>query len=256
MTALEIKLMATSVLLVHGAWHGPWCWRDFAQRLAEHGHDTRVVRLRGHDRRSGRIWHRLREYVEDVERAAAALPSPPVLVGHSMGGIVVQRYLERNPASGVVLMATIGPGTAPSARVGLAARHPGPALKATILWSMRPLIATDALVRELFFTPETSPEIVEHCRAHLQDESYRAFLELVFGSLKVARSDAPVLVLGAERDGIVEPSEIRKLAADYRTEAEIFPAMGHDMMLDHGWRDVADRVGDWIHDRVPARRDL
>ena len=53
--------------------------------------------------------------------------------------------------------------------------------------------------------------------------NYRAFLELVFGSLNVARTDVPVLVLGAKRDGIVEPIEIRKLAAAYRTEAEIFP---------------------------------
>jgi pimeloyl-ACP methyl ester carboxylesterase len=247
--------MSPGVLLVHGAWHGPWCWHEFAQRLAEHGNDTRVVQLRGHDRRSGRIWYRLQEYVEDVERAAAAFPFPPVLVGHSMGGILVQRYLERNPASGAVLMASLGPGDRRSATVRLAARHPLPMLKASILWSLRPIIATDALVRDLFFTPETSPEIVEHCRAHLQDESYRAFLELVFGSVNVARTDAPVLVLGAERDGILEPAEIRKLAAAYRTEAEIFPEMGHDMMLDHGWRDVADRVGHWIRDSINARRN-
>jgi alpha-beta hydrolase superfamily lysophospholipase len=56
----------TTVILVHGAWHGPWCWDDVAQRLAEHGHDVHALALRGHDGPTGRIWHRVRDYVDDL----------------------------------------------------------------------------------------------------------------------------------------------------------------------------------------------
>jgi hypothetical protein len=38
---------------------------------------------------------------------------------------------------------------------------------------------------------------------------------------------------------------MRRTARAYRTEAEIFPCMGHDMMLDTDWRKVADRVDIW-----------
>jgi len=48
----------TGILLVHGAWHGPWCWDNFAERLREYGHDVRVIGLRGHDRPTGPIWNR------------------------------------------------------------------------------------------------------------------------------------------------------------------------------------------------------
>jgi alpha-beta hydrolase superfamily lysophospholipase len=71
----------TGILLVHGAWHGPWCWDGFAQRLAGHGHQVQVVRLRGHDQPPGRIWHRVRDYVADVGEAAGRFTEPPVLVG-------------------------------------------------------------------------------------------------------------------------------------------------------------------------------
>jgi alpha-beta hydrolase superfamily lysophospholipase len=68
----------SNILLVHGAWHGPWCWDDFAQRFRQQGHDIRAVRLRGHDQRPGRIWHRVRHYVDDVKRAAGQFDHPPV----------------------------------------------------------------------------------------------------------------------------------------------------------------------------------
>lgn len=90
----------TGILLIHGAWHGPWCWDAFAGRLRERGHDVRAMRLRGHDGQPGRIWHRVRDYVEDVERAAAEFDRPPVLVGHSIGGLLVQKCLEQMPPQG------------------------------------------------------------------------------------------------------------------------------------------------------------
>src|SRR5512146_2431731 len=92
------------ILLVHGAWHGPWCWDDFAARLSGRGHDVRTVQLRSHDQRPGRIWHRVRSYLDDLACAATEFPTPPVVVGHSLGGLVVQKYLERSPAPAAVLI--------------------------------------------------------------------------------------------------------------------------------------------------------
>ena len=86
------------ILLVHGAWHGPWCWDGFAQRLAGAGHDVRTVRLRGHDGSPGRLWYRVSDYVRDVSEAVNRFPEPPVVVGHSLGGLVVAKYLERGRA--------------------------------------------------------------------------------------------------------------------------------------------------------------
>jgi pimeloyl-ACP methyl ester carboxylesterase len=240
----------SNILLVHGAWHGPWCWDDFAQRLRQQGHDVRAVRLRGHDQRPGRIWHRVRHYVEDVKRAAGQFDHPPVLVGHSMGGFVVQRYLERNQAAAAVLMASVPTGGALPATARLAAHHPIAFMKVNLLWSLRPFIATPGLVRELFFAPDTPREVVDRCRVRLQDESYPAFVDLLLGLRRRRTSEVPVLVLGAELDGFFTLGETRRTARAYRTEAEIFPGIGHDMMLDDGWPGVADRVDGWVRETL------
>jgi pimeloyl-ACP methyl ester carboxylesterase len=169
----------TGILLVHGAWHGPWCWDGFAERLAGHGHQVHTVRLRGHDQPPGRIWHRVHHYLQDVHEAAARFIEPPVLVGHSLGGLVVQRYLERGRARGAVLLAPLPHhGTLPAiARLTL--RHPLVMLEANLSLRLRPFVATPGLVRELFFTPQTPQALVDDTFARLQDESWPAFIDSV-----------------------------------------------------------------------------
>jgi alpha-beta hydrolase superfamily lysophospholipase len=234
------------ILLVHGGWHGPWCWANFVRRLTERGHRVETVQLRGHDRSQGRIWHRLRDYVEDVDRAVAEFPAVPVLVGHSLGGLIVQKYLERNAAPAAVLMASVPTGGTIGAVVRLLKRHPVPWLKTHLLLRLKPFIGSPKLVRELFFRPETSQTIVDTCFARLCDESYLAFIDTMALWPRPRRVSTPMLVLGAEEDPFFTVREVRRTARAYRTEAEIFSGMGHDMMLDTDWHEVADRIDAWL----------
>jgi alpha-beta hydrolase superfamily lysophospholipase len=63
----------------------------------------------------------------------------------------------------------------------------------------------------------------------------------------------PLLILGAEDDICFTQREVRATAAAYDTEAEIFPNMSHDMMLDPAWLAVAERIHAWLETRGPAR---
>jgi len=236
----------TGILLIHGAWHGPWCWDGFADRLTGRGHEVRAVQLRGHDQRPGRLWHRVHHYLDDVGRAAEQFARPPVLVGHSLGGLLAQKYVERHPAQAAVLMASIPVGGMFRPAVRLAARHPPAFVAANLQLSLRPFIRTPALTRDLFFTPDTPRETIDECHTRLQNESYPMLLDVVaFVLPRPDRVEVPVLVLGAERDAFFTLDEVRRTASAYGNAAEIFPGMGHDMMLDHGWQEVADRVGAW-----------
>jgi pimeloyl-ACP methyl ester carboxylesterase len=78
--------------------------------------------------------------------------------------------------------------------------------------------------------------VVDECHARVQDESYLAFLDMLLflARARPERIDAPVLVVGAERDGFWTVGEVRRTAQAYRTEAEIVPGIGHNMMLDDG----------------------
>jgi alpha-beta hydrolase superfamily lysophospholipase len=235
----------TEILLVHGAWHGPWCWDNFVQHLISQGYEVRAVKLRGHDRPQYRIWHRIHDYVEDLKQATTVCSKPPALVGHSMGGLVVQKYLEHNPAAGAVLIASVPIDGTFRAVARQAVQHPVPLLKSTLSLRLSSFINTPEIVRELFFTTDTPQTIVDNCYERLQDESFLAFLDmLVLPSARHVR--VPMLVLGAERDAIFTTDEVHRTARAYRTEAEIFAGIGHDMMLDKGWSDVVDRIDAWL----------
>ncbi|HEY0229230.1 MAG TPA: alpha/beta hydrolase, partial [Mycobacterium sp.] len=63
---------------------------------------------------------------------------------------------------------------------------------------------------------------------------------------KPDRVTTPLLVLGADNDVCFTQQEVHRTAAAYATQAEFFPDMSHDMMLDPGWVAVAERIHTWV----------
>jgi thioesterase domain-containing protein len=89
--------MATFVL-VHGAWHGAWCWRRVARLLTRAGHEVFTPTLTGLAERSHLLTHaiNLDTHIFDVvnEMKWQEL-SNVVLVGHSYGGMVISGVTEK-----------------------------------------------------------------------------------------------------------------------------------------------------------------
>jgi pimeloyl-ACP methyl ester carboxylesterase len=244
----------TPLLFVHGAWHGAWCWQEyFLPYFSRAGFAVYALSLRGHGRSAGRDrlrWARVKDYVDDVESAVGRLPSHPVLIGHSMGGAVVQKYLERHAAPAGVLLASVPPAGVLATTLRITRRHPTAFLKANLTLSLYPLIATPALAQEHFFSPTMPNDQLMSYVRRLQDESYCAFLDMLALNLpRPRRVTTPILVLGAANDTIFHPPEVEATARAYGTNATIFPNMAHDMMLEAGWRDVADHMLGWFDER-------
>jgi alpha-beta hydrolase superfamily lysophospholipase len=82
---------------------------------------------------------------------------------------------------------------------------------------------------------------------HGQLDIGRWVLDMMFLNLpKPRRVSTPLLVLGAQCDRSVTPHEVHATARAYRTQAENFPDIGHDMMLELGWATVAQRIHTWL----------
>jgi alpha-beta hydrolase superfamily lysophospholipase len=112
------------------------------------------------------------------------------------------------------------------------------------------MVGTPELTHEGFFSPDMPQEQVNTHFARIQEESFRAALDVALLDLpRPKRVITPMLVLGAANDRIFTVSEIEKTARAYHTDAEIFPDMAHDMMLDSGWEAVADRIIAWLDER-------
>jgi pimeloyl-ACP methyl ester carboxylesterase len=240
------------LLFVHGFCHAAWCWDEhFLDFFAERGYRAVAVSLRGHGSSPAPKGLRrcsVADFVDDVAQAAAQLPTQPVLVGHSVGGFVIQKYLEHHTAAGAILVASVPPTGVLRAALHIARHHPVPFAKVNASLRLAPLVATPELVRDLFFSASTPDKQVNTYQRRVQDDSYRAFLDLLALNLVKTKqvNRVPKLVLGAENDTIFSQRQVRRTAAVYGAEAVIFPDMGHDMMLEPGWQAVAERIDGWL----------
>jgi alpha-beta hydrolase superfamily lysophospholipase len=185
--------------------------------------------------------------VDDLEKAVNKLEWKPILVGHSMGGLIVQKYLEDHTVPGAVLLAPVPTHGVWRTTLKIASRHLYLFLKVNLSMSLYPLVGSKKMARELFFSDDMTPEELQSYADQLQDESYLGFLDmLAFNLPKPEKVDTNMLVLGAEKDTIFSVPEIEKTAKAYGAKCEIFPGMAHDMMLEKDWKKVADRIIKWI----------
>jgi non-heme chloroperoxidase len=238
------------LLFVHGAFAGAWCWsKHFLPYFAGQGFRACALSLSGHGGSPGRErldWLSIADYVRDLEQAVDTVGGDPVLVGHSMGGFVVQKYLERASAPGAVLMASVPPQGLLSASIALAFSNPG--LFADLNSMLhRGRASLESLQHALFASPVALDDLKAYYRL-MQPESQRAMWDMTFFDLPRLRPERcpPLLVLGAERDILVPPAQAEQAAQAYGTQAEIFPGMGHVMMLETDWQKVAERIIAWL----------
>lgn len=234
-------------LFVHGALHGAWCWRDnFLPWFAERGRDAWAVELRGHGESVDHrvlLRSRLRDFVDDVAAAVAEIGAPaPVLVGHSMGGMLVQKYLERRMAPAAVLFGSAPPSGVLRPTLRGVVRHLPAAARGVATRHLGRLVGTPRLARDLLFCDDTPQEVVDAACRRLGDESPLAFLDMTVLDLPDPRRVfTPVTVVGARDDGLLSRREVEATAAAYHTRPVFVPG-GHDLMLDVGWQEAAELV--------------
>lgn len=248
------------VLLVHAAWHGAWCWADgFAQDLAAGGWAVHALSLRGHAGSGPARLNTLslRDYGDDVVAVLADLRRPAVLVGHSMGGGVVQRVLcrsDRPPVAGAALLASVPPSGALRTTLTVAREDPAAFALANLTLDLGRLVVTREQVRRLFLSADADPALVDGLHDRVQSESYRAFLDMLRPHRPARRpSDVPMLVMGGETDRIFTVAEVEATAAAWGTTAHILTDLAHDVMLDTRWRDAAAHLRGWLDGEVGGR---
>ena len=239
------------LLFVHGGYCDAWCWEPyFLPWFAAKGYAAHALSLRGHGASEGRealFVTGLDDYVADVEHVASTLPSPPVLIGHSMGAAIVERMLTTRPIRAAALLAPIPP-------AGL-----GPVAQRLLAWQPEYLVNMNRLdaphlggdvlaaLRPMYFSPSVPPEILAEAVRHLTAESPRALMDLTLrlhGGVPVA--PARLLVLGANDDRISTSADVWATASLYGVPALVLPGLAHMMMLERDWQSVARPLLAWL----------
>jgi pimeloyl-ACP methyl ester carboxylesterase len=94
----------TTFALVHGAWHGAWCWERLIPELEQHGHAALAIELPCEDPEAGCV-----AYAAVVSGQIAGLGDDVVLVGHSLGGLTIPLVAAERPVRKLVFLCALLP---------------------------------------------------------------------------------------------------------------------------------------------------
>jgi pimeloyl-ACP methyl ester carboxylesterase len=248
--------MKNPVLLVHGAFCGPWSLEGLQQKFEAAGYSCKAPALRFHDGArppSALGTTGLADYAADLEDEVRALGVPPILVGHSMGGLLAQQVAARVQVAALILLAPSAPwGLPPTTlfEIGAAqAMHLQPGYWNMVLEPNRDV----ALAHSLDKLPRHMREDVLR---RLVPESGRATFEIMSWGMDLNHASevdadavtAPLLFLTGSEDRINPPSTVARIAALYqgRATAEVLDGMGHWLIGEPGWERLAVRALGWL----------
>jgi pimeloyl-ACP methyl ester carboxylesterase len=244
------------VVMIHGAFAGPWAWEGFAGKFRAAGYKVHLPALRHHggDKPPGALGQTsLTDYVADLNAFLDELETPPILVGHSMGGLLAQMLAARRQTQAVILLAPSAPwGVPPSTLFEIASAQSmllNVGFWDTVLKPDEHIAGRHALDR---IPPDERDEVMER----FVPESGRAIFEVMHWGLDMRRSgevDArnltcPLLLLVGSEDRINPPGTVERIAALYRELAtyEKIPGMSHWLVGEPGWEKVAERSLAWL----------
>ena len=186
---------------------------------------------------------RIRHYAEDLAEAVAAVDRPPILVAHSMGSLVAQRYLEAAEVPGAVLVAPIPIGGVWRATGRTMRRHPLKFLAANLRLDLAPLVDTPRMARSMLYDPDIDDETVARLQPMLQSESYSAYLDMLFVTRpRPPLVHSPVAIVMGTEDRLFSVREARRLADAYGVEPRIIDGAAHDLMLGPRWEQTATAI--------------
>jgi pimeloyl-ACP methyl ester carboxylesterase len=263
------------VVLIHGLWLTPRSFTGFRHYFAERGYEVHVPawpgvegeveQVRKHPESLAGIG--LQELVDFYQAFVAGLPERPILMGHSLGGLVVQMLLDRGLGVAGVALASAPPkgvwGLPMSVRfacgvLGNSVNSSG--LVELSFPQFRDVFANNTCVSEAQFTfdrltiPAPARPIRQVTTANLNPF---AVSRVNFDN----ETRAPLLFVAGELDRKIPPSLVRENCRCYARSAAVteyheFPRRSHLMITQTGWQDVADYSIRWCEKQLPPMAAL
>jgi pimeloyl-ACP methyl ester carboxylesterase len=248
----------TTIVMVHGAFCGGWAFERFRAPFEAAGFDVLTPDLRGHgegDSSGAVVGVSMTDYAADIARLCAEQAEPPVLLGHSMGGLVAQLAARRAEIRALVLLAPSPPwGVAGSsleeAATAFGVQMIGP-FSSGALPPDRGLMRAYSLDR----MPKAEQEAAV---ARLRPESAMAVREtlnwwldpFMATSVGPGAIGAPSLVISGQGDVVHSSATAKATAERIGAAFEVMPGMSHWLVGEPGWEGVAQTALAWLSETV------
>jgi pimeloyl-ACP methyl ester carboxylesterase len=262
-----------TVVFIHGAWLASNCWDPFRQYFEDRGYSTLapewpfkdmpVAEMRAHppEELKGLGVQAIVDHYDGIIRA---LPEPPILIGHSFGGLFVQQLLDRGlGAAGIAISPAPPEGVLP---LDWNVLRSGAGVFFT--WMGWDKIVTMTFEEFQFGFANGLPEAVQRAAydSYIVPETGRIYFQLGFAALDPHHATrvnfhnatrSPLLLIGAEKDHTVPAHLVQTNYRKYevssaQTDFREFPERVHWIVQQEGWQEVAGYCTDWLDMLVPA----
>lgn len=261
--------MATPVLFIHGLWLHASSWSDWEDLFRDAGYDVHAPGWPGDGdtveacraNPEAIAGHGIDDVVEHMAGVIATLPEPPILVGHSFGGMIAQKLLGQGRAAAAVAI--------DAAQIKGVLPIPPSALRATLPVFKNPLnrgravSLTPQQFRFAFANTVSAEESDQlHARWTIPAPGKPLFEAATANfnprsAAKVATDNdtrGPLLLIAGGKDNTVPEVVTKATLKQYRksgavTELRTFADRGHSLTIDSGWREVADASLTWLRGR-------
>lgn len=251
--------MKETIVMIHGTWCGGWVWDNYKNFFEQKGFDCITPTLRLHDVNPNESPNpelgmtSILDYVEDINNLVSTLQKPPILMGHSMGGMLAQIVGSQIPTKAIVCIATAGP-------FGISLIQPLSVLRSfksistKWKWWKKPMRQTfkEAAYSMLHLLPIEEQKTIYN---RLVFDSGQALFEtsyMNFDSKKACRFDeseitSPILFISSKEDRIIPSSSVKKCAAKYNNSIfKEFDNHAHWIIGEQGWQDVSEYINNWL----------
>lgn len=262
-------MMSQTIVMIHGMFGGSWCWDNYRRFFESRGFRCLTPVLRYHDADPHDKPHpnlgtvSLLDYADDVEKEIRGLDERPIIMGHSMGGLIAQILGSRGLGKSLILLSSAAP-------AGILAIQPSVMKSVAVT-----MIEWGFWRKPVKSTLESSSYSAMHLLSEPQRreafnryvyESGRALFEIGFWfidsskatSVDAAAINLPMLVISGVEDRITPASVHRKIAQKYRKVATYmeFPDHAHWIFGEPGWEKIAGHIHVWLsHNEAGAGDD-
>lgn len=240
-----------TIVMVHGAFCAGWAFDRFREPFEARGWTVLAPDLPGHAAGQSVAGRSMTEYARTVASLCESLSEPPVLLGHSMGGLVCQMAARKSKVRALALLAPSAPwgvhGSSVEEALTAFGVHVADPFWLGALQPDRGLMRSHGLDR----VPRAEQAAVLD---RMVPESSRAVREVLnwwmdpfmTTSLGAGALSVPALVIAGERDVIHPTATVRQTASRIGADYQVMRGMSHWLIGEAGWESVAGATLDWL----------
>jgi non-heme chloroperoxidase len=253
--------VAKTLLMIHGMWGSGEIWDGYKTYFEELGYNVLTPTLRWHDAKYLNAPPKelgttsLLDYAADLEKQIKELKEKPIIIGHSMGGLLAQILASRGLAESAILLTPAPPAGVFAFRLSSTRTF----LSVLSVWAFwrHPMRPTFGEAKYGILNLLTPKQQVEEYAKYVYESGQVAF-ETAFSQLdgnKAAYVDAksvqcPVMVVAAAHDKIVPISVAKLVVKKYKKSTQVtfkvFKKFGHAIQQQKGWEEIPAYLDDWI----------